>query len=398
MSELFFVVCCFLLAERVWKYVLVKWFFQRALPSVQAQDKATISILQPILSGDPTLWPCLAQNLKIKSRYGLEFLWLVDSDDDLALSGCQQLMAQYPERNIQLITLPPPPDGISPKTFKLIAGLKKARGEVIAVLDDDTMLPDGGFEMCVPFLSQPGVGLAFGLPYYVNFSNVWSALVSCFVNSHSLLTYIPYTFLIEPMTINGMFYVVKRDILERAGGFAGLESAVCDDYAIARRFRAHNYRLAQTPLCHGITTQVQSFGHYLSLLKRWLVFPQISIMKTAPLSELAVFYSMAVLPPFFPLLVIGGVLLWPSRYAILAALLYFGFNFYMMVQFNRHYLYRATPHGKMIGMFVIQLLLPFQIFGALLRPGQINWRGHTLHLTARGRFHFVRRRMRPDQK
>ena len=50
----------------------------------------------------------------------------------------------------------------------------------------------------MPFLDQPSIGLAFGLPYYCSFETLWSSLVSLFVNDQSLLTYIPYTALTEP--------------------------------------------------------------------------------------------------------------------------------------------------------------------------------------------------------
>ena len=87
--------------------------------------------------------------------------------------------------------MPPPGERDNPKMVKLIEGARLATGDVFCVLDDDTVLPDGGLEQCLPYVDDPGVGLAFGLPYYVNFSNLWSSLVSYFVDSHSLLTYMP---------------------------------------------------------------------------------------------------------------------------------------------------------------------------------------------------------------
>ena len=102
---------------------------------------------------------------------------------------------------------------------KLIEGVKQATGNIIAVLDDDTMLPNQAFDQCLPYLEKPGIGVAFGLPYYVNFSNFWSTLVSSVVNGNNLLTYIPYTYFINPFTINGMFFVIKKEILEKVNGF-----------------------------------------------------------------------------------------------------------------------------------------------------------------------------------
>ena len=164
---------------------------------------------------------------------------------------------------------PPPAPDVNPKMLKLIEGAKLAHGGVLVVLDDDTRLPDGGLEQCLPYLRQPHVGLAFGLPYYVSFQNVWSSLIAYFVNSNSLLTYIPYLQLTKPFTINGMFYAIRREVFEQVGGFAGLEGFLADDFAIARRIQAHGYELAQTPLRHAISTHVAGASHYLSLMQRW---------------------------------------------------------------------------------------------------------------------------------
>jgi ceramide glucosyltransferase len=396
-----------LLAERIGKYLLVKWFFQQSSSNNSDQSELEreeaqvsckdaiyhVSILQPILSGDPTLWDCLSANLRMKTSYPVEFLWLVDNNDEIGLSGCQDLIAQYPDIDVRLISLPPPLDGISPKTFKLIAGVKEAKGEIIAVLDDDTILPDGGLEECIPFLNKPEIGLAFGLPYYINFSNLWSTLVSCFVNSNSLLTYIPYTYLIKPFTINGMFYVVKREVLDKVNGFEGLEGAICDDYAIAQRFRSHGYQLAQTPVCHGISTQVKDFSHYLSILTRWFVFPQASIMRSATLIELSVFYTLVLLPNLFPLTIITYLLIFPSIKLLIYCLLYLSFNYYMLTDFNNNYLRQATPNKKIIWMLIMQILLPFHMFWSLLSPRKINWRGHIIQITKNGEFNFIQRRI-----
>jgi len=174
-------------------------------------------------------------------------------------------MARYPERTVQLITLPPT-EGQNPKTFKLIAGAKVAWGEVLCVLDDDTMLPDDGLERCLPFLDQPGVGLAFGLPYYVNFSDMWSSMVSTFVNNNSLLTYVPYTVLTSPFTSNGMFYAMRREVLEEVGGFEVIEKIFVDDFAVAYLLP----RPSRRTLGYALRYFGYSFGIFAHFNKRYL--------------------------------------------------------------------------------------------------------------------------------
>jgi ceramide glucosyltransferase len=378
--------------ERIIKYLSIKYFFHTAKNFEPISSNYKVSILQPILSGDSTLWNCLRSNLSMKTCYEIEFIWLVDDSDRVGLDGCQELIKTNNDRKVVIVSLPQSPDKISPKTFKLIEGLKYATGDIIVVLDDDTILPDWGLEKALPYLDEISTGLVFGLPYYINWSNFWSSLVSAFVNGNSLFTYIPYTFLIEPFTINGMFLAIKKDILQLVGGFTGLESEICDDYAIAKRFRDRGYRLIQTPLLHGISTQVDKGQRYFNLMTRWLIFPQASIMKSANWRELIIFYLVVLLPNFFPLITAIYLLISPSWFLGFVALIYFLVYLYITFVINEQYLEKATPKLGILLIVFMQIILPLAIFWSLIAPKKIDWRGHIMELDERGGFKFIQRR------
>jgi len=380
-----------MLAERVWKHWMVVRFFRR--PGSEAlSDPLLVSIIQPVLSGDPTMAACLERSLQLKSCYPLELIWLADDDDAAGQRICRELMALYPQRDVQLCALARPLEGQNPKTVKLIAGAKVARGDVICVLDDDTMLPDHGLECCLPFLDQPGVGLAFGLPYYVNFSDAWSSMVSSFVNSNSLLTYVPYTTLTQPFTINGMFYAIRREVLAKVGGFEAIESIFADDFAVAQLLRSHDYRLAQTPLMHGISTTVRGPRHYLSLIQRWFVLPRESLLRHLGWYDRAIIYGLGLVPALFPLLLVASLLLRPSRRKLGYALLYFGYSFTIFAHLNARYLRGATPWAKAWWVPIIQVVFPVQLLLALLSPQRINWRGNLVQVERGGGFRYIRPR------
>jgi ceramide glucosyltransferase len=334
----------------------------------------------------------LRANITVQSRYELEFIWLIDDDDEVAQRLCRQLAAAGEHHPVQIVSLPPPQEHDNPKTIKLIAGLARARGDVICVLDDDTRLPDWGLEQCLPFLDQPAVGLAFGLPYYRSFDTPWSSLVSLFVNDQSLLTYIPYTALTEPFTINGMFYAARREVLERVGGFTGLERILADDFAIASRFRAHGYRLAQTPLRHAIGTTVRGPRHYLSLIQRWFIFPRESLLRHLSAYDQAVLYGLGVLPALFPLALLVALVLRPSRRLWAYTLLYFGHSLLAFRHLDAAYLRRATPARYQWAVPLVEMLFPLQLLAALVSRQRIAWRGHVMQVERGGGFRFVRRR------
>jgi ceramide glucosyltransferase len=378
------------LVEKLIRFMLVMFFFKKPFPPVKQQQ--SISILQPILSGDPTLWKCLAANLTMQTNHFTEFIWLVDDNDDEGIEGCKSLITKFSDKNIKLIILPPPPQHVNPKTFKLLKGLNLAANDLIAVLDDDTILPDGGLDKTARFLEKQDAGIAFGLPYYVNFSNLWSGLTSCFVNSNSLFTYIPYTFFSEPITINGMYYMLKKSVFQEVVASFEIEKELTDDYAIAQAVKKKGYTLIQTPVCHGISTQVSSFSHYLRLLQRWFIFPQVSLMQSKNKGELAVFFIGAFLPTLFPLTLIILLLFVFNVRTLGLTVGYFFVNLNFLIAFNRYFFRSATPASYWWGLLIQPVLLPFYIMWSFISPKQINWRGHIMEVKKDGKFTFVNRR------
>ena len=392
MKKLWWTLAGLMLAQKLWKYWLVRRFFARPIPP-PAREVGLVSVIQPILSGDPTLGDCLAANLAARSAYELEFIWLIDDDDNAAQALCAELAAQA-ERAVEIVSLPPPAERANPKTIKLVAGAALARGDVLCVLDDDTRLPDWGLEQCLPFLDRPGVGLAFGLPYYRHFGNLWSALVSLFVNGQSLLTYVPYTALSEPFTINGMFYALRREVLDAVGGFAGLEGILADDFAVASRLRDHGYRLAQTPLRHAISTHVSGPRHYLSLIQRWFIFPRESLLRHLNPYQRGIVYGLGALPALFPLALAIALALRPGRALGAYATLYFGHSLWAYRRIDADYLGHTTPAAAAWAVPLVEIVFPLQLLAALVAPQRIVWRGHVMQVERGGEFHFVSRRLR----
>lgn len=383
------------LAEKAWKHRQVLRFFRQSAPASPTDPAlTTVSIIQPILSGDPTLAASLAANLRARSRYQREWLWLVDEDDREGIHICRDLIARHPDHAIRLLLTPPPATGDrrNPKTVKLIAAAAIARGDILCILDDDTRLPDDGLEYCLPFLDRPGVGLAYGLPYYVSFTGWWSSLVAAFVNSHSLLTYIPPLALTEPFTINGMFYAVRREVLAAVGGFAGLEEMLADDFAVAQRFRAAGYRLVQTPLRHAISTRIVGPRHYVSLIQRWFVFPRESVLRHVDRRDRLVVALLAIGPTLLPLLLLLTTLGRPSRRALMFAACCHTASFAIFAHEDTAYLGGATPWRRRWLVPLVQTILPLQVGAALLLPQRITWRGHVMEVERGGGFRFVQRR------
>lgn len=384
------------LLDRLLKYVAVIRFF-RCTPAVAIEPCSQISVLQPILSGDPTLPSTLTHNLALANQWPMEFIWLIDEDDALAEKTCRQLVQDHPQVAIRIVQVPRGGERQSPKMLKLQSGFKIASGDLIAVLDDDTMLPLEGLDECLAALAEPQVGLVFGLPYYVAFGTWPSAFVSCFVNSNSLLTYIPYTYVTEPFTINGMFYLMRRERLLNVGGFEGLEGILADDFAVARRFSTHGFRLVQSRLRHGISTHLPTLRGYFRLLRRWFVFPRESIMRDLSFYDRIVLYLLALLPCVLPLVLLVMAILHSTPLSWGLVLISVLTNLAIFLSLNRRYLYRATPRYGIGIVALLQFLIPLQLILAMVLPQRILWRGHLIQVERGGTFRMLQHRTDPPK-
>lgn len=324
-----------------------------------------VTVMQAILSGDPSLGRNLEENLG--NHPEARFLWLIDEDDGAA----REIAARWQGERVEVLLAPPPPQGRNPKVFKLALGLPRVAGPLVAVLDDDTVLPPGALGRA-RFGLERGE-LVTGLPYYRPEGSFWSRMVAAFVNSNALVTYLPILFFRAPVTINGMFYLTRKETLERLGGFAAIEERLCDDYELARLYLRAGLRIVQTTVVHPISTTVRDAADYFRILRRWMVFANHLFRDAIDLPMIV----LVVLPALMPLLlaVLAAFAGGPALAAVLASLLA---KAIAMAALRRHAIgSRETVSGILLEALA-DLLQPLHAATALFRPRAIRWRSRSI--------------------
>jgi ceramide glucosyltransferase len=256
------------------------------------QVQGEVTVLQPILSGDPALESALEHNLQT-ARPGTHFVWLIDEDDPQAQRITEQLRKKYPEA-VTLIDCQPVTGNVNPKLVKLQVGLSAVLTEFVAVLDDDTRLSADHLGKALAALRS--CDLYTGLPCYEPGKTLWSSLVAHFVNNNSILTYLPVLPLVGPLTINGMYYVMRGETLWEGGGFTPIRDQLCDDYALARLLRSRGRVIRQGITPQQLRTTVSGPGRYFTLMHRWFVFANL-LVRDQPLPIKALLIALLGLPP-----------------------------------------------------------------------------------------------------
>lgn len=340
-------------------------------------DLPKISVVQPILSGDPNLKEALRRNLQAATTG--QFYWMIDDDDDEAAAISAALAAEFPNRTT-VIRCPPSADDENPKTFKLRIAAEQLTGGLFAVLDDDTMIDDFALMTAADALNDRD--LVTGLPCYEPASNLWGSLLTHFVNNNSITTYLPLLNFAEPISINGMFYMLRLETIRQHRPFDAILNKVCDDYELARFFRENNLRIEQLTTNQRIITHVANSVEYRRIMHRWFVFAN-RLFRDQSIGVKSWLLVMLSLPPLLlwltPLSLAAG---WPGVFLLVTLLLF------------RH-LHLRHLHAKVFGFrppfswwrsLAAELLQPIQIIGALTSP-RIVWRGKPMRLDQKGGLH-----------
>lgn len=348
-------------------------------PSATAVDaQRGVTVLQPILGGDPLLAAALAANLR--ALPAARFVWLVDDDDPLGRAAARTAAEDAAAADrIDTRVCAPPPAGVNPKLYKLELAWRDVRTDSVVVLDDDTRLPAATLALLVDALDD--AALATALPYYHTPSDRPSALLAQFVNNNAAITYLPPLNLIEPLTLNGMCYALRRAALDGIGGFAPLARHLADDLALAERVAAYGGRIRQLAAPVEVATRLADGAAYWRQMHRWFVFATLLLRRQSVVMN-AVIGLCYGLPPLLLWALFAAALLAPPG-AALTLLLTLSARAALLAALQRALTGRVGYRPLLSELSA--LLQPVHLVHALC-VRTIRWRSRRYRVLADGRF------------
>ncbi len=330
-----------------------------------------VTIVQPILSGDPALETCLRDNLE--ANPDAHFLWLVDEVDVEGLAITRTLVTRYPWVEIEIVAVPPPRDGENPKMAKLIEAERHVATDVLLVLDDDTVLGAGGAAALAR--SAATGAIATGLPVYVSDATPAERLVAGMINGQAFATYFAMAALGANRTINGMVFAVSTTELAAAGGLRAAGHELTDDYAVAKLWLRSGHPIDQTATIARVMISFATLEAAALVVRRWLIFANRYLRRNAgpPTLALVVVPSLLPLAGLAPALAAGltGVLVWLALLAGKAV-----GNGLLVSRFSGLELTAA----RVVSEMAADVMLPLLYLTALVRPRHLSWRTRRMEL------------------
>lgn len=338
---------------------------------------ASVTVLQPILGGDPFLETALKNNLN-SAPDNAHFLWLMDIDDQPGNQAAERVATEFPNR-VSILRCSPCPREMNPKAWKLHSVLDSIESDFVAVLDDDTTLNAHHLNRAISKLNK--CDIYTGLPHYTAGNSFWSSLVAHFVNNNSIVTYLSLLNWIRPITINGMFYVMRTSTLLGYGGFKPILHELCDDYAMAKLVRKHQGRIYQGVTSQTVQTSVNGGRRYFQIMHRWFVFANV-LVNDQSFAMKCLLLMILGLPP---LLFIGSfALLAGGWWGLLALIVILAIRHLVIISLHRKFFPERIPHS--FGMSIISefLQIPHYIHSRI--SPVIQWRRHRIRVSPNGSF------------
>ncbi len=361
-------------------------------------NESNYTAVQPILSGDTRLEEDLTANLK--NTEDMKFIWLLDKSDSTAIKTVEKILEKenYSDR-VEVYKLDDVPQEVNPKIFKLAQIVDKIKTEYTIIIDDDSVMDRKRLEELSIYEKDKSEWIATGIPFNSNISGFYSKLISAFINSNSIFSYFSMSFLKENRTINGMFYILRTDILKKYNTFEEIKYWLCDDLALATYLLSKNVRIIQSTIFCNVRNTVPDLKKYILLMKRWLLFGNVYMKNAFSVN----FLFMILLPTILP-----TMLLFLSFYLginYLLTVFYLFISKVVLFYVIRLSIYRVKREEKekksekMVFMTLLfqitqllyelisEFILPFMLLYTLLTPPVIIWRNKKIRVKD-GKIHY----------
>ena len=353
------------------------------------------TVLQPILSGDPRLEEDLIANLK--NTTDMKFIWLVDKSDKVAIDTVENILKDKNYSNrIEVYYLDDVPQELNPKIFKLAQVVDKIKTEYSIILDDDAVIDRKKLDELSVYEKDKSEWIATGIPFNYNIKGFYSKLISAFINSNSIFSYFSLSFLKENKTINGMFYILRTDILKKYSAFDEIKYWLCDDLALATYLLSKKVKIIQSTIFCNVRNTVPSLKRYILLMKRWLLFSNV-YMKNAFSVK---FLLIILLPTLLPTILLFFSFYLGLDYLVMVLNLFIGkialFHIVRLFIYQGNYeensfkksLFVFSPQTtELLYELLSEFLLPFMLIYTLLTPPVILWRNKKIRVKD-GKIHY----------
>jgi len=205
------------------------------IPVAEPGARRPVTILKPVCGDDPGLYDNL-RSFCLQDYPGVQVVFGAHRPDDPAVAVVQRLQRELPQADLELV-VDTRLHGANYKVSNLINMMAAARHELIVLADSDMRVGPDYLDAVVAPLAEPSVGLVTCLYRGQPHGGLWSTLAAMFVNHGFLPSVLVGQWVGARDGCFGATIALRRETLERIGGFEAVRDYLADDYALGAAVR-----------------------------------------------------------------------------------------------------------------------------------------------------------------
>jgi ceramide glucosyltransferase len=335
---------------------------------------APVTVLKPLCGAEPGLGENLATFCR-QDHPDYQVIFGVREADDPAIPVVRKLIADLGRDDVELV-VDGDVRGTNYKVSNLGNMMARARHGVIVIADSDMRVAPHYLRAVTAPLEDPGVGLVTCLYVGRPRPGLWSRLGAAFIN----WGFLPSALVGQALGVDegcfGATMALRRETLERVGGFAAFDDHLADDHALGAAVRRLGLKVALSPYLVEDDLHEPSLAALYAHELRW----QRTIRVVAPgghagsvLTQPLAFAALGLVLALFS----AGAVIWSAIAVLCVALA------------ARIFCARVADStlGVPLGAWLVPLrdALSLAVFVHSFLGRRVRWRGHLFKVAADGR-------------
>jgi ceramide glucosyltransferase len=194
-----------------------------------------VTVLKPLCGVEPDTYECL-RSFCVQDFDGYQVVFGVSDPHDPVISLVQRLQREYPHLDLSLI-VDRRLHGSNRKVSNLINMMAAARHDYLVLSDSDVRVEPDYLVRIVAPLADEKVGIVTCCYRGVARAGVWSILGSMFINQWFMPSVRVAAMLGFRSFAFGASIAIRREVLDRVGGFPAIAGQLADDYRLGELTR-----------------------------------------------------------------------------------------------------------------------------------------------------------------
>ena len=327
-----------------------------------------VTVLKPLCGAEEETYECLRSFCEQKYPKFQVVFGIADQADP-AIAIAQRLQVEFPECDVQIV-IDARQHGSNRKVSNLINMFPFASHDYLVLSDSDVRVNSDYLSKVIEPLRESDVGIVTCAYRGAARRGFWSLLGSLFINEWFMPSVNVAALVGTRCFAFGSTIAMRREVLNRAGGFGAIANHLADDYRLGELTRDLGLRTVLSEVVVEVAVVERTFSELVGHELRWLR----TIRAVKPLE-----YSLCFVTFTIPIVLIATVLSGggPEAFSMLGTTALARVLLHLKTRQSR-------PAFLQFVLFPVRDILSLVLWGWSFRTRNVRWRDHLVQVMRDG--------------